>query len=78
MASLRARVEKGRIVAVDPTDLPEGTLLELHDLVVVDGENDDLDAEERRELRTALEKAFKSVREGDVTEGDGVFRRLLR
>ena len=46
METLRARVEKGRLVLDEPTALPEGTVLEL----CVAQAEDELDSEERAAL----------------------------
>ena len=50
MSSFRAYVKNGRIVLDVPTDLPDGTIL---DLVTADSW-DDLDADGRRALHAAL------------------------
>jgi hypothetical protein len=56
---LRARVKNGRIILDEPTDLPEGTELDL-----VPSEEDALDAEDQARLQHALEAAFDELREG--------------
>jgi hypothetical protein len=53
MQGLKAHVRSGRIVVDEPTDLPEGSELEL----VVVG-NDALDEEDQRELSALLELAL--------------------
>lgn len=55
-------VRNGRLVIDEPTDLPEGTELDL----VVSDEGDDLSAEEREALHAALARAWKQVTEGRV------------
>jgi len=59
MTVLRAHVENGRIIADDPTDLPDGTLL--HVVPVSDGE---MDAEERAALEQSIEEGARGFREG--------------
>ena len=59
---LRARVENGRLVMDIPTDLPEGTVLDL----VVDDEGDELDDAERRALHAALERSLKQAAAGQT------------
>ena len=49
MLAIRARVRSGRLVLDEPTDLPEGTVLDL----VVDDEGDDMDDAERAALALA-------------------------
>ncbi len=70
-ASLRARVKNGRILVDEPTDLPDGTEL---DLVAV--EEDSLDAEEQGRLQRALEGAFDELRAGKGIAGDKVIAAL--
>jgi hypothetical protein len=52
MSSLRARVEKGRLVLDEPTTLPEGTVIDL----VADDEGDDL---KRRGTTRAARRAVR-------------------
>jgi hypothetical protein len=60
MPALRARVRDGRIVLDEPTDLPNGTVLDL----VVDDEGDDLDDAERAKLNEAISRAWRSIQSG--------------
>lgn len=60
--SLKARVRNGRLVLDEPTDLPEGIEV---DLVFADG--DQLEADERRELYSAL---LEGSDELDAGEGE--------
>jgi hypothetical protein len=76
MVAHRAHVENGRIVIDEPTDLPEGTVLEVGNVEVLD-EEDDMDDEERSRLHQALDQAIASVKAGQVVDGDEVIRRLL-
>jgi hypothetical protein len=69
MQPLRARVREGRIVLDEPTDLPEGTELEL---VPADG----LDAEERADLEQAIEEGVADAREGRHEDASVVMDRL--
>lgn len=62
MNTLKARVIKGRLVVDEPTDFPEGTVI---DLVVADPV-DELDAEEQQALHEALTAAWESARAGKV------------
>ena len=57
MSGLIARVEKGRLVLDEPTDLPEGTVINL----VADDEGDDLTDDERRALHDALSASWQSA-----------------
>lgn len=60
MSPLRARVENGRLHLDEPTELPEGTELEL----VVDDDGDDLTDQERRALHEALLTSWSSAEAG--------------
>lgn len=74
MAGLIARVRDGRLLLDAPTDLPEGTEVVL---VPVDGW-DDLDDEDRRRLRLAIEEAERDVAEGRVRPAEEVIEELRR
>jgi len=58
MSQLRTRVRKGRIHLDEPTDLPEGTTLDL----VVDDEGDELTPRDRKRLDRAIDKAWNSAK----------------
>jgi hypothetical protein len=70
MQPLKARVHNGRLVLDEPTDLPEGEVVELVRLqeVRADGE-DDLDDEERAELHTALRESIEQMKTGNTIDG---------
>jgi hypothetical protein len=74
MNRLRARVENGRLVIDEPTDLPEGTVLDL----VVDDEGDTLTDEEREALHAALERGIADASSGRVTEAGIALEGLRR
>lgn len=77
MVAHRAHVENGRIVVDEPTDLPEGTLLEVGSLQVVE-DSDDLNEADRAELHEALDEALASVEAGKSIDGNEVLRRLMK
>lgn len=60
--TLKAKVINGRLVVDEPTDFPEGTVLEL---VVADTE-DELDDEERQAVHEALSAAWESAKAGNA------------
>jgi hypothetical protein len=62
MLQLKAHVHNGRLVLDEPTDLPEGTEVEL---VAVD----DLDPEERARLLQAIEEGVEDFERGDHVDG---------
>jgi hypothetical protein len=67
--TVRGRVRDGRLVVDEPTDLPEGTEVELE---AVDHERWDLIAEQREELKARL----AGVDRGELVAGAEVFARL--
>jgi hypothetical protein len=58
MLTVRARVRNGRLVLDEPTDLPEGTEVELASI------DDDLDDADRALLHEALDVADDELRAG--------------
>ena len=74
MSRLRARVENGRLVIDEPTDLPEGTVLDL----VVDDEGDNLSAEEREALHAALARGIADADADRVAEATTALDELRR
>jgi hypothetical protein len=74
MSTIRARVQKGRLVLDEPTALPEGTVLDL----VVDDEGDDLDEAERASLNQAISRAWASLRAGQGRPADEVLSSLRK
>jgi len=63
------RVTNGRLVIEEPTDLPEGTVLELVPV-------DDMDDEERAALDAALDEGIAQAARGEAVDADDVLRRL--
>ena len=74
MPSLIARVRNGRLLLDAPTDLPDGTEVEL---VPIDGW-EDLDEGDRRRLRAAVDEADQDVAQGRVRPAEDVIRDLRR
>jgi predicted transcriptional regulator len=74
MLSLKASVRNGRLVLDEPTELPEGAVV---DLVAIGGEAlDDLDDDERRELNAALAEGIAEDDAGDTADADEVLAYL--
>jgi hypothetical protein len=63
MQPLKAQVHNGRLVLDEPTDLPEGTEVEL---MPVDGESN---PEERARLLQAIEEGAEDFERGDHMDG---------
>jgi hypothetical protein len=71
MMPLKARVHNGRLVLNEPTDLPEGEVVEL---VRVDDEFDDA---ERADLHRALDEGIAAGRAGDHADAEAFVQELL-
>jgi hypothetical protein len=72
MQSLKAHVHNGRLVLDEPTDLPEGTEVQLS---IVD--DDEMGDEERARLHAALERSMAQAKAGKLIDADEVIGRLL-
>ncbi len=69
MQPLKAHVRNGRLLLDEPTDLPEGDVVELVQLdqVLANG-GDDLDDEERAELQRELEASIQEADTGQTED----------
>ena len=65
-------MQQGRLVLDAPTDLPEGTVLDL----VADDDGDDLDETERAALERAIPAASQSLKSGRGRPAEVVLREL--
>lgn len=72
MTILHARVKRGRFVVEEPTELPEGTVV---DLAVV-GEEDDMSREERAELNASIDRGLEQASRGEGRSAQEVLRRI--
>ena len=70
--TLKARVKAGRLVVDEPTDLPEGTEVELLPL----DPGDWLDEESRAALHKALRDSEEDVKARRLVDPDTVLREL--
>ncbi len=70
--TLRARVRGGRLVLDEPTELPEGSEVEL----VLAHEQDDLDEADRARLHAALDRARGQIQRGETMSKDELLGRL--
>jgi hypothetical protein len=62
MGPIRARVKNGRLIVNVPTDLPEGTVLDL----VLDDEGDDLTSTERKALHAEIRRSVREAKRGST------------
>ena len=68
-APMRAVVKNGRLVLDEPTDLPEGEVVELVPVEPhIDDGTDDLDDEERARLHESLEESIEQVKKGETID----------
>ncbi len=77
MHALKAQVKNGRLVLDEPTDLPEGEIVELIavDEVLAKG-GDYLDDEERERLHAALERSIEQAQDGKLIDASVVMAKL--
>jgi hypothetical protein len=59
--ALKARVHGGRLVMDEPTELPEGAVI---NMVAIDG-YDDLDDEEREALHASIDEGLAEIARGE-------------
>jgi hypothetical protein len=77
MQALKAHVHNGRLVLDEPTDLPEGEVVELVPLDEVLARGGDyLDDEERAALHRELEASFAEAKAGQLIDADEVLAEL--
>ena len=69
MHVFKARVVDGHLTLKEPTDLPEGTELEL---VLADDDADEMSPE----LQAALGRSVEQMKAGQLIDGDEVHRKL--
>ena len=72
MRVLKAHVEGGRLVANEPSKLPEGTETEI---IIFD--DDDFEPEERARLLQAIEEGAESIERGESVDGIEFANELL-
>ena len=65
METLKAKVKNGRLVLDEPTDLPEGEVVEL---VYADG--DDRDDADRAALHESLRESIQQIKDGRLIDAD--------
>ena len=77
MQPLKAHVHNGRLVLDEPTDLPEGEVIELVPLDEVLARGGDyLDDEERERLHESIERGIEDVKAGRTIDADTAIQRL--
>src|SRR2546422_3226458 len=71
--TLKAQVREGRLVLDEPTDLSEGTEVELTPVV-----EDDLGPEERQALDASLARSAAQLARDELVDAHDILRRLRR
>jgi len=74
MLSVRARVRNGRLLLDEPTDLPDGSEVELEP--VLDDAHDRMDDVERARLHKALSRSAEEIKQGRFVDGDEFLKGL--
>jgi hypothetical protein len=77
MQPLRAKVHNGRLVLDEPTDLPEGEVVELVpiDEVLANG-GDHLDEEERQKLHESIRESIAQMQAGQLIDAEEALAEL--
>jgi hypothetical protein len=77
MHALKAHVKNGRLVLDEPTDRPEGDVVELVPLdeVLGDGEGD-LDEDERKRLDESIAVSFEQAKNGQLIDADEALAKI--
>lgn len=70
MQALKAHVKNGRLVLDEPTDRPDGEVVELVLLDEVLADDDEFTDEERAEIRAELEASLAETNEGNLIDAD--------
>lgn len=77
MHALKAHVRNGRLVLDEPTDLPEGEVVELVPLDdVLESGGDYLDDDDRKRLHESIRRGLDDVKAGRTVEASQVISRL--
>lgn len=74
MQPFRAKVRNGRLVLDAPTDLPEGTVVDLEPVDTLGARH----AEDRRALLQHIDRSLEDVRHGRVIPADLAIAELRR
>lgn len=75
--SVKALVKNGRLVLDEPTDRPEGEVVELIALAdVIADDRDDLDDAERAELHEPLRESVEQMESGQLNDAREALARL--
>lgn len=74
MTILHARVQNGRVVVDEPTDLPDGAKV---DLLLLDAATE-IDANEQADLEASIRRGLAEADRGELHSVEDVLKRLRR
>ena len=74
MKPVRGRVHDGRLLVDEPTELPEGTVVEL----IEPDRGDDLSADDRAALHRALASSMSQAKAGNVRPASEIVDEIRR
>ena len=75
MTVVHARVENGKLIVDQRTDLPEGAKV---DLLVLDAQDGEMSAEEAAAFEASLERGLGQAERGETIPAEVVLDRLRR
>lgn len=76
MMRLHAQVRNGRLELSEPTDLPEGQVVELVPVAEAGSADDDMDDAERARLHTTLQQSLNELAPGRGIDAQLAVRQL--
>ncbi|HYU14522.1 MAG TPA: hypothetical protein VEL05_00555 [Candidatus Acidoferrum sp.] len=77
MSAIKAHVKNGRIVVDEPTDLPDGEVIDLVPLDEVLARGGDyLDQEDRERLHQSLRESIEQMKAGQTIDADAALAEL--
>jgi hypothetical protein len=77
MQPLKAHVHNGRLLLDEPTDLPEGQIIELVPVDdAISDEDDGLSDDDRSALHEALKESFEQIDNGEMIDAEDALAAL--
>jgi hypothetical protein len=76
MSALRAHVQNGHVVLDEPTELPEGTAVEIDGLRVLD-ENDGFSTLERQKILRGIDEGLAAIARGEYVDAEAFVDELI-
>ena len=76
MSALRAHVQNGHVVLDEPTELPEGTAVEIDGLRVMD-EDDGFSTLERQKILRGIDEGLAAIARGEYVDAEAFVDQLI-